>query len=110
MATSMSVSDSSYTILSISSTDQSRRNWSLGRTGWPSGVSAWWKAYRWLLNILPAEPSVLLSSKLNGCATQSNTKASLIIAQWSPLLRRVGQMRRQVFTPIEHSAWGRQEP
>src|SRR5215211_6275136 len=73
---------------SISSTVHWRRNSSAGSTGWPSGVSAAWKAYRWLLNISPAGPRAFFLSKLKTCATPSKTNASPIMAV--PLL--VGQV------------------
>src|ERR687887_2247156 len=72
---------------SISSTVHWRRNSSAGSTGWPSGVSAAWNAYKWLLNISPAGPRAFFLSKLKTCATPSKTIASPITAD----LLRVGQ-------------------
>src|SRR6266540_1929435 len=93
MATSMSVSDSSKTIRSISDTVHWRRKSSGGRWVWLAGVRAWWKAYRWLLNISPADPKAFFLSKLKTWATPSNTRASPIIGRPPPLghVDRVGQ-------------------
>src|SRR5918996_5788057 len=60
----------------MSSTVHWRRNSSAGRTVCPWGVRAAWKAYRWLLNISPADPRAFFFSKLKTWATPSNTIAS----------------------------------
>jgi len=46
MATSISVSDCSYTISRMSDGVHCRKNSSGGSFGWSSGVSALWNAYR----------------------------------------------------------------
>src|SRR5215475_8867822 len=64
----------------MSATVHWRRNSSGGRCGSLSGVRALWNAYRWLLNITPGGPNAFFSSKLNMCATPSNTNTSSIMA------------------------------
>src|SRR5436190_20206988 len=82
-----------------------RRNSPGGRCGSPSGVSALWNAYRWLLNITPCGPNAFFSSKLNMCATPSNTNTSSIM-----LITFPGLVRGQVRLAVADLRGRRQEP